>query len=94
MDYDLLQAAAAAKRDKSVAPRWNEMDKRTTVANFLSTGDKHCVVEVTGKKPAYIASQLNAIIKADNLSELVFAVEYEGNATLVSFAITPEDEDN
>jgi hypothetical protein len=92
MNYDALQAAAAAKRDKSVAPRWNEMDKRTTVANFLSTGDKHTVVEVLGKKPAYIVSQLNAIIKADNLSELVFAVEYEGNATLVSFATEPVED--
>jgi hypothetical protein len=94
MQYDALIAAAKAKRDKSTAKRWTEMDKRTTVSNFLNSGSKHEIVEVQGKNSAYIVTQLNNIIKADDVSELCFATEYEGDAVLVSFVDTAPVEDN
>jgi hypothetical protein len=92
--YDALVAAAKAKRDKAKSPRWKEMDKRTVVSNFLNSGKKHEVVAVTGKTPAYIVTQLNMIIMADDVSELCYAVETEGNAELVSFISEKADEND
>lgn len=95
MEYDAIVAAAKAKRDKATAKRWTEMDKRTIVSNFLNSGKRYEVVEVQGKTSAYIVTQLNNVIRADNVSELCFAVEIENEANLVSFVEVPEqDEDN
>lgn len=92
--YDAMVAAAKAKRDKAMATRWTQMDKRTTVANFLNSGKKHEDVFVQGKTSAYIVGQLNNIIKSDDVSELCFAVEIEGTATLVSFVDADETEND
>jgi hypothetical protein len=78
-----LRAAAKQKRDKSNAPRWTEMDKRTAYVSFLNSGKESDTVSVSGKTASYIVSQLNAVIKKDGMDELVFAIEYEGDATLI-----------
>jgi hypothetical protein len=78
-----LRAAAKQKRDKSNSPRWTEMDKRTAYVAFLNSGKESETVTVIGKNAAYIVSQLNAVIKKDGMDEFVYAIEYEGDATLI-----------
>lgn len=93
MKYDILVAAAKAKRDKTSGKRWTALDKRAVVGNFLSSGNATESVTIGGKKPAYIVTSLNAIIKEDDLSELCYAVEVEDAAWLVSFAPDVEEND-
>lgn len=89
-----LRLAAASKRDKQSAPRWNEMAKRTEYVNFLNSDKSYDVVTVPGKTASYIVSQLNTLIRKDNMSELVYAIEHEGTATLIRLVDADEELDS
>lgn len=86
-----LRLAAQSKRDKQSAPRWTEMAARTEYVNFLNSDNEYASVFVNGKNASYIVTRLNALIRKDGMSELVYAIEHDGEAVLVKLVSDESD---